>query len=239
MKITYLDGKRLYYAFLAGTKEVIANKKELNRINLFPVADGDNGSNLSNTLNVVKNEAVKDNSLAITLDSMGEAALKGAIGNSGIVFAQFINGFKNGICQEDTINLNKFAQGVEKAVNYTYQGINNPVEGTILTVMKDWLEELNNFKIEITELREKISELGDSLIAGRSFAETVEYLKSIRENLYIYISVSDFKKIKSILKVHQNKNGIKRFAVVHGDDIKRAGRYKESFSELLSIEADF
>lgn len=158
LKITYLDGERLYYAFLSGTKEVIANKKELNRINLFPVADGDTGSNLSRTLTVVKNEAIKDNSLTITLNSMGEAALRGAIGNSGIIFAQFINGLKNSIKQEESINVIKFAQAVENAVIYTYQGINNPVEGTILTVMKDWassLKKLTNKSNDFAEIMEK------------------------------------------------------------------------------------
>lgn len=87
LKINYLDGKRLYYAFLAGTKKVIANKNDLNKINLFPVADGDTGSNLAHTLKVVENETIKTDSLAETLNSMGEAALKGAIGNSGIIFA--------------------------------------------------------------------------------------------------------------------------------------------------------
>lgn len=158
MKITYLDGKRLYYAFLSGAKEVIANKKELNRINLFPVADGDTGSNLTRTLNIVKNEAIKDNSLTITLNSMGEAALKGAIGNSGIIFAQFINGLKNNMQQEESINVKKFAQAVDNAVIYTYQGINNPVEGTILTVMSDWassLKELTKKSNDFAEIMEK------------------------------------------------------------------------------------
>src|SRR6056297_1007561 len=97
MKITYLDGKRLYYAFLSGAREVINNRKELNKNNLFPVADGDTGSNLSRTLTVVEEELVKDSSLRVTLNSMGEAALKGAIGNSGIIFAQFINGLKKNL----------------------------------------------------------------------------------------------------------------------------------------------
>jgi hypothetical protein len=140
--------------------------------------------------------------------------------------------------------------------------------------------------LKINSGAEGLLETVEQLEIGRSFAETVEYLKSIRENLYIYVNVSDFKymvhggrvnslkgklagvlnlkpvisidregkgnafansfskkdnfkKLESILKDHQNKNGIKRFAVVHGDDLKRAERYKESFSELLSIEVDF
>lgn len=179
LKITYLDGKRLYYAFLSGAKEVIANKKELNRINLFPVADGDTGSNLSRTLSVVKNEAVKDNSLTITLDSMGEAALRGAIGNSGIIFAQFLNGLKNSIEQEESINVKKFAQAAENAVHYTYQGISNPVEGTILTVMKDWassLKKLTNNSNDFAEIME-----GSLESACFSLKKTKNQLKVLKE----------------------------------------------------------
>ncbi|MFW5961666.1 MAG: DAK2 domain-containing protein [bacterium] len=179
MKITYLDGKRLYYAFLSGAKEVIANKKELNRINLFPVADGDTGSNLTRTLSVVKNEAVKDNSLTITLNSMGEAALKGAIGNSGIIFAQFINGLKNSIEREDSINVNKFVQAVDYAVNYTYQGINNPVEGTILTVMKDWAESLKYLQNKSSDFAEVMEE--SLKTAAVSLKKTKTQLKVLRE----------------------------------------------------------
>ncbi|MFP4370771.1 MAG: DAK2 domain-containing protein [Halanaerobium sp.] len=179
MKITYLDGKRLYYAFLSGAKEVIANKKELNRINLFPVADGDTGSNLTRTLSVVKNEAVKDNSLTITLNSMGEAALKGAIGNSGIIFAQFINGLKNSIEREDSINVNKFVQAVDYAVNYTYQGINNPVEGTILTVMKDWAESLKYLQNKSSDFAEVMEESLET--AAVSLKKTKTQLKVLRE----------------------------------------------------------
>lgn len=179
MKITYLDGKRLYYAFLSGAKEVIANKKELNRINLFPVADGDTGSNLSRTLSVVRNEAVKDDSLTKTLNSMGDAALRGAIGNSGIIFAQFINGLKNSIDRAESVNVNKFAQAVDNAVNYTYQGINNPVEGTILTVMKDWSDSLKKLKNKSSDFAEVMEE---SLIsASTSLENTKNQLAVLKE----------------------------------------------------------
>jgi hypothetical protein len=179
LKITYLDGKRLYYAFLSGAKEVIANKKELNRINLFPVADGDTGSNLTRTLSVVKSEAVKDTSLTITLNSMGEAALKGAIGNSGIIFAQFINGFKINVEHNDSINVHKFAQVVENAVNYTYQGINNPVEGTILTVMKDWALSIKNLTGKSNDFAEIMEKSLES--AFDSLKRTKYQLEVLRE----------------------------------------------------------
>lgn len=179
MKITYLDGKRLYYAFLSGAREVIKNRRELNENNLFPVADGDTGSNLSRTLSVVKNEIVKDNSLKVTLNSMGDAALKGAIGNSGIIFAQFINGLKNSISSEDHINVSGFASAVENAVDYTYQGMSNPVEGTILTVMKDWSESLKSLKDksdDFAEIMEKSLETACS-----SLIETKNKLEVLRK----------------------------------------------------------
>lgn len=179
MKITYLDGKRLYYAFVSGAREVIANKGELNRINLFPVADGDTGSNLARTLSVVRNEAVKNDSLQRTLDSMGEAALKGAIGNSGIIFAQFINGLKNNVDKADSISVSKFVQAVEKAVDYTYQGINNPVEGTILTVMKEWAESLKKLKNESSDFAELMEK--SLKYASNSLNNTKNQLAVLRE----------------------------------------------------------
>lgn len=179
MEIKYLDGRRLYYAFLSGSREVIASRKELNKINLFPVADGDTGTNLARTLSVVRNEAVQNKSLALTLNSMGEAALKGAVGNSGIIFAQFINGLKNNIEQADSIDLNKFVQAVEKAVDYTYQGLNNPVEGTILTVMRDWSESLkktNNQSGDFSEVMESSLK-----IACQSLKKTRNQLPVLKE----------------------------------------------------------
>lgn len=179
LKITYLDGRRMYYAFLSGTKEVIKNRRELNENNLFPVADGDTGSNLTRTLTVVKNEIVKDSSLKVTLNSMGDAALKGAIGNSGIIFAQFINGLKNSLSTADAINVNGFVSAVENAVNYTYQGMSNPVEGTILTVMKDWSESLKTLKNRSDDFAEIMERSLDT--ACRSLIETKNKLEVLKK----------------------------------------------------------
>lgn len=146
MKIKYLNGERLYYAFISGAKEVIENRKELNKINVFPVPDGDTGTNLSRTLSMVIKNVIADKSIKVTLDSMSEAALKGAIGNSGIIFAQFINGLKESVDSENRLSVNNFVKMIENAVNITYQAISEPVEGTMLTVMKDWSEALKELK---------------------------------------------------------------------------------------------
>ncbi|ADQ14264.1 DAK2 domain-containing protein [Halanaerobium hydrogeniformans] len=179
MQINYLDGKRLYYAVLSGSREVIKNRRELNETNVFPVADGDTGTNLSQTLNVVKTESVKDDSLNVTLNSMGDAALKGAIGNSGIIFAQFINGLKKNLADKASTDLNEFAAAVENAVEYTYQGMSNPVEGTILTVMKDWAGALKEFKYITDDFAEAMEKSLET--AFKSLQQTKEKLQVLKD----------------------------------------------------------
>ncbi len=178
MKIKYLNGERLYYAFISGAKEVIENRKELNKINVFPVPDGDTGTNLSRTLNMVMENVIADKSIKATLNSMGDAALKGAIGNSGIIFAQFINGLKENINSEKRINVENFSEMINNAVDYTYQAISEPVEGTMLTVMKDWSKSLEEVKARTDDFEELMSE---SLKSARKSLDntknTLEVLK--------------------------------------------------------------
>ena len=158
MKIKYLNGERLYYAFISGAKEVIENRKELNKINVFPVPDGDTGTNLSRTLNMVMENVIADKSVKTTLNSMGDAALRGAIGNSGIIFAQFINGLKENLKAERRLNVDNFAEMIDNAVDYTYQAISEPVEGTMLTVMKDWSRSLEELRAKTDDFEELMSE---------------------------------------------------------------------------------
>ncbi len=248
MKITYLDGKRLYYAFLSGAREVINNRKELNKNNLFPVADGDTGSNLSRTLTVVEEELVKDSSLRVTLNSMGEAALKGAIGNSGIIFAQFINGLKKNLSSEDSINVSGFAAAVEKAVDYTYQGMSNPVEGTILTVMKDWADSLKNLKNKSDDFSEIMEASLET--AGKSLLETKKKLKVLRDAdvvdsgaqafVYFLEGIVSFMKSGTLKDLRVNKSveieSVEEDKISADQEIKF--RYcTEAYIENLSLEA--
>src|SRR6056297_248707 len=179
MKIKYLNGERLYYAFISGAKEVIENRKELNKINVFPVPDGDTGTNLSRTLNMVMENVIADKSIKATLNSMGDAALKGAIGNSGIIFAQFINGLKENINSEKRINVENFSEMINNAVDYTYQAISEPVEGTMLTVMKDWAKSLDELKARTDDFEELMSESIKS--AKKSLENTKNTLEVLRK----------------------------------------------------------
>ncbi len=139
-KIRELDGKQLYYSFLAGAQRIFEHQKLLNKINVFPVADADTGTNLASTMRSMMDAIIPTENLKQTAVALADAALIGARGNSGIIFAQFLYGFSNEINPNEALTVQSFAESVKKAVAYAYDAIANPVEGTILTVIKDWAE---------------------------------------------------------------------------------------------------
>jgi DegV family protein with EDD domain len=140
MKIRYLDGKRLYNAVLVGGNSVIKDQKYLNKINVFPVPDSDTGTNLASTMRSIAEGAVPARSFNTTLSSIADAALSGARGNSGLIFAQFLYGVNEEIKNGNQVSTRAFGEAVKKAIQYAYKSIVSPVEGTMLTVMKDWAE---------------------------------------------------------------------------------------------------
>jgi DegV family protein with EDD domain len=139
-KIRELDGKQLYYSFLAGAQRIFEHQKLLNKINVFPVADADTGTNLASTMRSIMDAIIPTDNLKQTAVALADAALTGARGNSGIIFAQFLYGFSNEIKSNATIDIQSFAESMKKAVAYAYDAIANPVEGTILTVIKEWAD---------------------------------------------------------------------------------------------------
>lgn len=146
MEIKYLDGENLYYSFVSGAREVIKNRKDLNNINVFPVADGDTGNNLASTMNSIISQSKVTPSAANTMYSIADAALTGARGNSGIIMAQYINGIYMGIKDQELISIPSFAESVKNAVPHAYNAIANPVEGTIITVIRVWAEAVYKMK---------------------------------------------------------------------------------------------
>jgi DegV family protein with EDD domain len=140
LKIRYLNGSRLYYAFLAGGNAVIQDKAYLNKINVFPVPDSDTGTNLASTFRAIAEGAKAHRSIKETLRSLANAALSGAQGNSGIIFAQFLHGMSAEVGADHFLTTHSFAESVRKAVRHAYKALVAPVEGTMLTVIHDWAE---------------------------------------------------------------------------------------------------
>ncbi len=142
MKIRYLDGRRLYFAFLAGGKAIIKDFAYLNRINVFPVPDGDTGTNLASTMKAIAEQARPSRSIKESLRSIADAALTGARGNSGLIFAQYIYGLSKELGNEIKISTTRFGESVRNAVRYAYGSIAHPQEGTMLTLIREWAEEV-------------------------------------------------------------------------------------------------
>ena len=156
-KIRELDGKQLYYSILSGAQRIFENQKLLNKINVFPVQDADTGTNLASTMRSIMDASIPTDNLKQTAVAIADAALIGARGNSGIIFAQFLYGFSNEIETDRPLDIKSFTESMKKAVAYAYEAIANPVEGTILTVIKDWAEYMYALREIIDDLCLKLA----------------------------------------------------------------------------------
>lgn len=180
MESKLLSGENMYYGFLSGANEVIKQKIELNRINVFPVADGDTGSNLAYTMNMIIQSAEIRNTPKETMKLIAEASLIGARGNSGIIFAQFVNGMYMEMLPNKNIDVAEFSNSVSKAVSYAYEAISDPVEGTIITVMKDWADSVKSLAERKADFNLLFTE--SFKVAMESLLDTPNKLKILKDN---------------------------------------------------------
>ena len=165
-----MDGRRLYYTFIAGARKVIEHQVELNKINVFPVNDGDTGTNLASTIRAVIDSLSPDRSYKITADRIAETSLVNARGNSGIIFAQFLYGMSMETGNYVTINIAQFAESIKNSISYIYDAIANPVEGTMLTVIREWAEYIYENRYRIHDFNEMF--LSSVEILNKSLIET-------------------------------------------------------------------
>ncbi len=177
--LSEIDGNHLFQSFLAGASKIFETQHYLNKINVFPVADADTGTNMASTMRAIIEIAQPDKSIKVTADSISDAALTGARGNSGIIFAQFLFGFSNELKDEETVSMDGFASSFKKAVRYAYEAIANPVEGTIISVIKDWADFISAPKEKYQNFHHF---LGESLkIARHSLKETTKKMDKLSE----------------------------------------------------------
>ena len=142
IKIKILDGQQLYNVITAGINNLVAHQKTLDEINVFPVPDGDTGTNMVFTLLPVvsdyKNYDFKRADEAMLL--MANTALDSARGNSGTIIAQFYYGLNKSFKNLETIDVQSFAKGLKIGYESAFDSLANPEEGTIITVMRDVAE---------------------------------------------------------------------------------------------------
>lgn len=153
-----IDGRNLYYIFLAGAQKIFQHQDEINNINFFPVSDHDTGTNLASTIRSVTNTIQPQLSIKKTANHIAEAALVGARGNSGIIFAQFLYGFSTEISDRQVLTLSEFVASLRKSVKLVYQAVSEPVEGTMLTVMREWADFLYQRKEKFKDFKHAIAE---------------------------------------------------------------------------------
>lgn len=201
----HINGKFLYYAFIAGGREILRNQKEINRINVFPVSDNDTGTNLASTVRSVIDNIRPHKSFKTTVGNIADAALIGARGNSGVIFAQFLHGLSRETVNKPVITLPEFAESVKRSIPYIYEAIANPVEGTMLTVIRDWSDFLNARKEAIHDFRKVIIESIEVL--EKSLAETTVKLKALNKSGFVDAGAKGFVLfIKGIINFIINRN---------------------------------
>lgn len=164
-----IDAKVMKNLFLAGAANLEAKKEWINDLNVFPVPDGDTGTNMTLT---IMSAAKEVNGLANpTMESLAKAissgSLRGARGNSGVILSQLLRGFTKVIREHDEIDAAIAAEAFQKAVETAYKAVMKPKEGTILTVargMADKIQELAGKEKDLEKLFAAVIEYGDVVL---------------------------------------------------------------------------
>ena len=169
MAIEILNAELIQKAFLAGANNLERNKEYINELNVFPVPDGDTGSNMSLTIMAAANEVSNlDNpSLKELSKTISSGSLRGARGNSGVILSQLLRGFCKEIKEKEKVDVNILADGFVRGVETAYKAVMKPKEGTILTVAKAMAEravELAEQGVNIEEFAEAVIECGDETL---------------------------------------------------------------------------
>ncbi len=170
MGMNTIDAKDLQKAFLAGAKSLEAKKEWINELNVFPVPDGDTGTNMTMTIMSAAREvaAIENPTMENLARAISSGSLRGARGNSGVILSQLFRGFTKEIKPLDVITTTTLANAFVRATETAYKAVMKPKEGTILTVAKgmaDKAVELVTETEDILEFAEKIIAHGDYVLS--------------------------------------------------------------------------
>lgn len=179
MQIAYVDGPRLKRSLVAACEYAQGMRAELNRINVFPVPDGDTGTNLALTVQAIADtlRSSNDRDASVIADQAAQAAVLGARGNCGMMLSHFLLGFADGVRGRGRLTTQEVGTALTSGVDHLSAAIERPVEGTILTVMRDTAA-----AARAATLRDFVPLL-DHLLneARRSLARTPDLLPALRK----------------------------------------------------------
>ncbi|WP_099468275.1 DAK2 domain-containing protein [Konateibacter massiliensis] len=170
MTVNRIDAEMLSKMFLAGAKNIEAKKEWINELNVFPVPDGDTGTNMSLTIMAAAREvsALSNPSMADLAKAISSGSLRGARGNSGVILSQLFRGFTKVIKNYEEIDKFIITNAFQKAVETAYKAVMKPKEGTILTVAKGMADKCSEIVDEVDELEEfirQVIEYGDYVLS--------------------------------------------------------------------------
>ena len=181
-QVNTIGGQDLREMFAAAAGWLEKSSSEIDALNVFPVPDGDTGTNMLLTMRSTIEEAYRapDNSAAAVAQAMAKGALMGARGNSGVILSQILRGLAQSLAEKETFTAVELASALQQSAAMAYNGLSNPVEGTMLTVIKD----------VAAAAQAQVAGDGDDLIpvmeavvdaAGESVANTPNLLRVLRE----------------------------------------------------------
>lgn len=173
----------LYNGLINGAREVMNNRIFLNDINVFPVADGDTGSNLFSTMHSIVHHSELKNDTKTTVETIADSAIMGARGNSGLIFAQYFQGFSEAMTAEKDISVENFASAIKAGMEYAYKAVENPVEGTMLTTMAVFYESLSK-ELGSQESFDKLLEAASEKVES-AVEHTTEQLKVLKKSAVV------------------------------------------------------
>ncbi|GCF11373.1 DAK2 domain-containing protein [Dictyobacter arantiisoli] len=180
-RISVFDGQDLKKAILAGAAWLEVNRETINALNVFPVPDGDTGSNMAATMkSAIRNIAEsEEKSAAAIAKKVAHDALLGARGNSGVILSQTLRGVAIGLEGKDTFNAQDLANAFQEASQLAYRAVIKPVEGTILTVVREVAEAALKSAEHQNDL---VTEMQDVVAAAhKAVAQTPELLPILKQ----------------------------------------------------------
>ena len=181
MATNTINAEMLKKMFLAGAQNIEAKKEYINELNVFPVPDGDTGTNMSMTIMAAAKEvtALEGMDMASLAKAISSGSLRGARGNSGVILSQLLRGFTKSIKTESEIDVPALARAAVRAKETAYKAVMKPKEGTILTVAKGVAEKAQTLAEETDDLEEFLPKLIEE--AETVLAKTPDMLPVLKE----------------------------------------------------------
>ena len=139
MSTRTIDAQMMTRMFLAGAKNLESKKEWINELNVFPVPDGDTGTNMTLTITSAATEVanLENPDMEALAKAISSGSLRGARGNSGVILSQLLRGFTRAIQKAEVLDQEMIALAMEKGVETAYKAVMKPKEGTILTVARE------------------------------------------------------------------------------------------------------